>query len=91
MVLALEKTDNSRVLLYRENITLQYGMSGESETFNFELLVPSKGISYFRKYGTDEKVSAINSKIVPLQKNGTVYENARGLRYVVIYLLKLLK
>ena len=30
LVLDLEKTDNIRVLLYRENITLQYGMSGET-------------------------------------------------------------
>ena len=41
-------------------------MSPKSETSNFTLLVPSKGISYFRKYGTDEKVSAIDSKIVQL-------------------------
>ena len=66
-------------------------MRPKSETSNFELLVPSKGISYFRKYGTDEKVSAINSKIVQLQKSGTVYENARGIRYVVACLLKFLK
>ena len=37
-------------------------MRPKSETSNFELLVPSKGISYFRKYGTDEKVSAIDSQ-----------------------------
>ena len=42
-----------------------------------KLLVPSKGISYFRKYGTDEKVSAIDSKIVQLQRSGTVFQPIR--------------
>ena len=50
-----------------------------------------KSISYFFKYGTDEKVSAIDSKIVQLQESGTVYENARGIRYVVACLLNFLK
>ena len=66
-------------------------MRPKSETSNFELLVPWKGISYFRKYGTDEKVSAIDSKIVPLQESRTVYENARGIQYAVACLLKILK
>ena len=43
-------------------------MRPKSETSDFKLLVPSKGISYFRKYGTDKKVSAIDSQIVQLQK-----------------------
>ena len=47
-------------------------MRPKSKTSDFKLLVPSKGISYFRKYGTDEKVSAIDSKIVQLKKSGTV-------------------
>ena len=37
-------------------------MRSKSETPDFKLLVSSKGISYFRKYGTDEKASAIDSK-----------------------------
>ena len=50
-------------------------MRPKSETSYFKLLlVTSKGISYFRKYGTDEKVSAIDSKIVQLQKSGTVFQ-----------------
>ena len=52
-------------------------MRSKSETSNFKLLVPSKGISYFRKYGTDEKVSAIGSKIVQLQESGTVFQPRR--------------
>ena len=87
-------------------------MRSKSETSNFKLLVPSKGISYFRKYGTDGKVSAIDSKSSTSGKrNGisakkdllvrnttsfiaywkTVYENARGIRYVVACLLNFLK
>ena len=49
-------------------------MRPKSETSDFKLLVSSKGISYFQKYGTDEKVSAIDSKIVQLQKSGTVFQ-----------------
>ena len=49
-------------------------MRPKSETSNFELLVPSKGISYFRKYRMDEKVSVIDSKIGQLQKSGTVFQ-----------------
>ena len=52
-------------------------MRPKSETSNFELLVPIKGISCFRKYGTDEKVSAIDSKIVQLQESGTVFQPRR--------------
>ena len=52
-------------------------MRPKSETSDFKLLVPSKGMSYFRKYGTDEKVSAIDSKIVQLQKSGTVFQPKR--------------
>ena len=52
-------------------------MRHKSETSNFELLVSSKGISYVRKYGTDEKVSAIDSKVGQLQKNGTVFQPSR--------------
>ena len=37
----------------------------------------SKGISYFRKYGPDEKVSTIDSKVVQLQKSGTVFQLRR--------------
>ena len=54
-------------------------MRSKSETSNFELLVPSKGVSYFRKYGTDEKVSAIDSKIVQLQEeSGTIFQPRRS-------------
>ena len=49
----------------------------KNETSNFKLLVPSKGISYIRKYGTDEKVSAIDSKIVQLQEIGTAFQPKR--------------
>ena len=88
-------------------------MRPKSETSNFELLVPSKSISYFQKYGTDEKGSAIDSQdsstpgkpnSISVKKNifvrtttsliaywKTVYENARGMRYVVACLLKKLK
>ena len=52
-------------------------MRSKSETPDFKLLVSSKGISYFRKYGTDEKVSTIDSKIVRLQKSGTVFQQRR--------------
>ena len=52
-------------------------MSPKSETSNFELLVLSKGISYIRKYGTDKKVGAIDSKIVQLQESGTVLQPRR--------------
>ena len=52
-------------------------MRPKSKTSNIELLVPSKGISYFRKYGTDEKVSAIDSKIVQLQESGTLFQARR--------------
>ena len=52
-------------------------MRPKSETSNFELLVLSKDISYIRKYGTDEKVSAIDSKIVQLQESGTVLQPRR--------------
>ena len=47
-------------------------MRSKSETSDFKLLVSSKDILYFRKYGADEKVSTIDSKIVQLQKSGTV-------------------
>ena len=50
-------------------------MRPKSETSDFKLQVPSKGISYFRKYGTDEKVSAIDSKIVQLQKSGKMRDD----------------
>ena len=54
-------------------------MRPKSETPDFELLPPSicTGISYFRKYGTDEKVSTIVSKVVQLQKSGTVFQPRR--------------
>ena len=52
-------------------------MRPKSETLNFELLVPSKGISYFRKYGTDEKVSATDSYLVQLQESRTVFRPRR--------------
>ena len=51
-------------------------MRPKSETSDFKLLVPSKGISYFRKYGTDE-VSVIDSNIVQLQESGTVFQPRR--------------
>ena len=35
-------------------------MRSKSETSNFGLPAHSKGIFYFRKYGTDEKVSAVD-------------------------------
>ena len=49
-------------------------MHPKSENSDFKLLVSSKVISYFRKYGTDEKVSAIDSKIVQLQKSETIFQ-----------------
>ena len=52
-------------------------MHPKSETSNVKLLVPSKGISYFRKYGTDEKVSAIDFQIVQLQESGAVFQPRR--------------
>ena len=52
-------------------------MRPKSETSNFELLAPSKVISYFRKNGTHEKVSAIDFKIGQLQKSGTVFQPSR--------------
>ena len=52
-------------------------MRPKSETSNFKLLVSSKGISYFRKYGTGEKVSAVDSYIVQLQESGTVFQPKR--------------
>ena len=91
-------------------------MRSRSETPDFKLLVSSKAISYFRTYGTDEKVSTIDSTIqksssTPEKRNSisakkdlfvrnttlfiaywkTVYENARGIRYVVACSIKLLK
>ena len=88
-------------------------MRSKSETPDFKLLVSSKDISYFRKYGTDKKVSTTDSKIVQLQRKRnsisakkdffvrnttlfishwkTVYENVRGIRYVVACVLKFLK
>ena len=62
-------------------------MRPKSGTSNFELLVPSKGISYFRKYGTDEKVSAIDSWIVQLQKNGTTFQPRRVSSYATLHYL----
>ena len=53
-------------------------MRPKSETPNFELLVPSKSIFYFRKYGTDEKVGAIDSQ---LQGSGTVFQPRRIYSY----------
>ena len=50
-------------------------MRPQSETSDFKLLVPSKSISYFRKYGTDEKVRAIDSKIVQLHKSGKMRDD----------------
>ena len=41
-------------------------MRPKSETSNSELLVPSEGIFYFRKYGTDDKVLAIISSYATL-------------------------
>ena len=48
-------------------------------SYSLKLLDPSKGITYFRKYGRDEKVSAIVSKIVVVQlrKSGTVLQPRR--------------
>ena len=79
-------------------------MRPKSETSDFKLLVFSKSISYFRKYGTHENVGAIDSKIVLLKKDlivrnttsfiaywKTVYENARGIRYMVACLLNFFK
>ena len=52
-------------------------MPPKSEASSFKLLVPKKGISYFRKYGTDEKNRAIDSKIVQPQESGTVFQPRR--------------
>ena len=62
-------------------------MRPESETFNFELLFPSKGISYFRKYGTDGKASANDSKIGQFQKNGKVFQPRRISSYTTLHRL----
>ena len=43
-------------------------MRPKIETSDFKLLVLSKGISHFRKHGTDEEVSAIDSQVVQLRK-----------------------
>ena len=60
-------------------------MCPKSETSKFELLVPSKGISYFRKYVTDEKVSAIDSKMVQLHESGTVFQPRRISSFVPLH------
>ena len=57
-------------------------MRPKIETPNFELLVPSKVIFYFRKYGTDEKVSAIDSQ---LQGSGTVFQPRRISSYATLH------
>ena len=57
-------------------------MRPKSETLNFELLVPSKGIFYFRKYGTDKKVSVIDSQ---LQGSGTVFQPRRMSSYANVH------
>ena len=62
-------------------------MRPKSETSNFKLLVPSKGISCFRKYGTGGKVSAIDSKIVQLQESGTVFQPRRISSYATLHRL----
>ena len=62
-------------------------MRAKSETSNFELLVPSKDIFYFRKYGTDEKVSAVDSWIVQLQESGTVFRPRRISSYTTLHCL----
>ena len=62
-------------------------MRPTSETSNFELLIPSKGIFYFRKYGTDEKVSAIDFKIFQLQESGTVFRPRRISSYAKLHRL----
>ena len=62
-------------------------MRPKSEISKFELPVSSKGISYFRKYGTDEKVSAIDFKIGQLQKSGTVFQPSRISSSVPLHLL----
>ena len=46
-------------------------------TLSYWFFSSSKGISYFRKYGTDEKESAIDSKVVQLQKSETVFQPRR--------------
>ena len=71
-------------------------MHPKSKTSNFELLVPTKVVFYFQKYGTDEKVSAIDTYSISAKKHllvrntiliiaywKTVCEYARGIRYVV--------
>ena len=59
-------------------------MRPKSRTPNFELLVSSKGIFYFRKYGMDEKVSAIESQ---LQESGTVFQPRRIPSYATLHRL----
>ena len=52
-------------------------MRPKSESPDFKLLVSSKYTSYFRKYRTDLKASVFDSKMVQLQKSGTVFQPRR--------------
>ena len=49
-------------------------MRPKSKNSNFELVVPSKGIPYFKKYGTDKKLSAIDSpdSSTPGKRNNSI-------------------
>ena len=60
-------------------------MRTNSETSNFELLVPVKGIYDFRKYGTDEKGSVIDSYIIQLQESGTMFQPRRNSSYATLH------
>ena len=59
-------------------------MRPKSKTPNFELRVPRKVIFYFQKYGTDEKVSAVDSQ---LQGSGTVFQPRRISSYAALHRL----
>ena len=56
-------------------------------TLSYRFFPSSKGISCFRNYETDEKVSTVDSQIVQLQKSGTVFQPRRISSYATLHRL----